>query len=65
MPMVDVDGSSLYYIVKGEGTPIIFIHPSTLNHENFEYQIVDLSRNFKVIAFAVREHGKVLVQVKQ
>lgn len=65
MPMVDVDGSSLYYIVKGEGTPIIFIHSPTLNHENFEYQIEDLSRNFKVIVFDAREHGKVLVQVKQ
>ena len=57
MPKLEVEGCSLYYIVKGEGTPIIFIHPPTLTCENFEYQIEELSRNFKVIAFDVRGHG--------
>lgn len=58
MPMLDVDGSSLYYTVKGEGFPIIFIHPPVLNYVNFEYQIEELSRNFKVIAFDIRGHGR-------
>lgn len=58
MPMLDVDGSSLYYIIKGEGIPIIFIHPPTLTCENFKYQFEELSRDFKVIAFDVRGHGK-------
>lgn len=58
MPMLDVDGSSLYYIVKGEGVPIIFIHPPVLTCANFEYQIEELSKNFKVIAFDIRGHGR-------
>ncbi len=57
MPKLDVEGCNLYYIVKGKGTPIIFIHPPTLTCENFEYQLEELSRNFKVIAFDVRGHG--------
>lgn len=58
MPMLDVDGSSLYYIVKGKGVPIVFIHPPVLTCVNFEYQIEGLSQNFKVIAFDIRGHGR-------
>ncbi|MDF2083759.1 alpha/beta hydrolase [Bacillus hominis] len=58
MPMLNVDGSSLYYTVKGKGAPIIFIHPPVLTCVNFEYQIEELSQKFKVIAFDIRGHGR-------
>ncbi|MCL6573353.1 MAG: alpha/beta hydrolase [Bacillus sp. (in: Bacteria)] len=58
MPMVDVDGISLYYTVKGEGTPIVFIHPPLLTSANFRYQIEELSQRFKVITFDIRGHGR-------
>ncbi|MBU8880870.1 alpha/beta hydrolase [Bacillus sp. FJAT-29790] len=58
MPILDVDGISLYYTVKGEGIPIVFIHPPLLTSANFMYQIEELSRNFKVIAFDMRGHGR-------
>lgn len=56
--MLDVEGSSLYYTVKGEGLPIVFIHPPVLTCMNFEYQIEELSQKFKVIAFDIRGHGR-------
>lgn len=56
--MLDVDGSSLYYTVKGKGVPIVFIHPPVLTCVNFEYQIEELSKEFKVIAFDIRGHGR-------
>ncbi|WP_242280719.1 alpha/beta fold hydrolase [Bacillus cereus group sp. BfR-BA-01347] len=58
MPMLDVEGSSLYYTVKGEGLPIVFIHPPVLTCMNFEYQIEELSQKFKVIAFDIRGNGR-------
>ena len=58
MPILNIDGSSLYYIVKGKGIPILFIHPPVLTCSNFEYQIEELSQNFKVIAFDIRGHGR-------
>ena len=60
MPMPDVKGVSLYYIVKGNGTPIVFIHPPLLTSENFRYQMVELSQDFKVITFDIRGHGRSL-----
>ncbi|MBT2696242.1 alpha/beta hydrolase [Bacillus sp. ISL-40] len=58
MTMLDVDGISLYYNVKGEGTPIVFIHPPLLTSANFKYQIDELSQKFKVITFDIRGHGR-------
>lgn len=58
MPTLDVDGISLDYAVKGEGFPIVFIHPPVLTSVNFKYQIEELSHEFKVITFDIRGHGK-------
>jgi pimeloyl-ACP methyl ester carboxylesterase len=60
MPMLDVKGVSLYYNVKGNGTPIIFIHPPLLTSGNFRYQMEELSQDFKVITFDIRGHGRSL-----
>ncbi|RID84076.1 alpha/beta hydrolase [Peribacillus asahii] len=58
MPMLDIDGTSLYYNVKGNGIPIVFIHPPVLTGSNFKYQLEGLSQNFKVITFDIRGHGR-------
>lgn len=56
--MLDVEGSSLYYQVQGEGTPIVFIHPPLLTSTNFVYQVEQLSKTYKVITFDIRGHGR-------
>ncbi|MFD0825432.1 alpha/beta fold hydrolase [Neobacillus sp. M.A.Huq-85] len=57
MPMLDVNGGTLYFNVKGKGIPIVFIHPPVLTSFNFEYQIEELSRYYQVITFDIRGHG--------
>lgn len=56
--MMDLDGISLHYTVRGKGIPIIFIHPPVLTSVNFKYQLENLSKNFKVITFDIRGHGR-------
>lgn len=56
--MLDVEGVNLFYQVKGEGIPIMFIHPPLLTSVNFIYQLEGLSKNFKVIIFDIRGHGR-------
>lgn len=58
MPMLDVDGISLYYTVNGTGIPIVFIHPPVLTCANFKYQVEELSQDFQVITFDIRGHGR-------
>lgn len=58
MPILNLDGISLYYKVKGKGVPIIFIHPPVLTSVNFKYQLEELSKKFQVITFDIRGHGR-------
>lgn len=53
MPMLGVEGNSLYYTVKDEELPIVFIHPPVLTCMNFECQIEELFQKFKMIAFDI------------
>src|SRR3954447_26820196 len=58
MPLLDLGGISLFYKVKGEGPSVVFIHPPLLTSANFEYQVDELSKNFRVITFDIRGHGR-------
>lgn len=58
MPYLDVEGTSLFYSIKGQGIPIVFIHPPLLSSTNFEPQLNRLSGDFQVITFDMRGHGK-------
>lgn len=58
MSMLEVNGVRLYYSVKGEGIPIVFIHPPLLTSDTFHYQLIELSNKFKVITFDIRGHGR-------
>lgn len=58
MPMLNVERMNLYYQVKGEGIPIVFIHPPLLTSVNFVYQLEGLSKHYKVIIFDIRGHGR-------
>lgn len=60
MPMLEVNGVSLYYNVRGEGIPIVFIHPPLLTSDTFHYQSIELSHMFKIITFDIRGHGRSL-----
>lgn len=50
--------NGLFYEVKGEGEPIIFIHGIGGSHHSFHPQIEVFSRNFKTIAIDLRGHGQ-------
>jgi pimeloyl-ACP methyl ester carboxylesterase len=57
MPFMTINGTRLNYQVKGEGIPIIFVHPPLLTKAIFNYQIAQLSGCYKVITFDIRGHG--------
>lgn len=57
MPVININGIDLYYHVKGQGIPIVFIHPPLLTSMNFFYQVNELSNHFKIIVFDIRGHG--------
>jgi pimeloyl-ACP methyl ester carboxylesterase len=58
MPTIKVNGTTIHYLERGQGTPIVFIHPPILSSANFIYQLHGLSDQYRTIAFDIRGHGK-------
>lgn len=53
-----INGVRIHYIMRGEGTPIIFVHPPVLSSTSFMPQIRALSDHYTTIALDIRGHGK-------
>ncbi|MDF2651943.1 MAG: alpha/beta hydrolase, partial [Paenibacillus sp.] len=54
MPLENINGTMLHYETRGDGVPIVFIHPPLLTSANFRYQQAQLSDEFQVITFDIR-----------
>ena len=62
MPILNVDGISLYYSVKGKGIPIVFTHPPVLTNVNFKYQVEELSEILKLLLLILEAMERVSIQ---
>jgi pimeloyl-ACP methyl ester carboxylesterase len=54
----NINGTSLYYEVTGNGTPIVFLHGFTCDHRNWDPQVRYFSKKYKVITYDARGHGQ-------
>jgi pimeloyl-ACP methyl ester carboxylesterase len=54
----EINGTSLYYEVAGNGEPIVFIHGNFGDRRHWDFQFEPLSKQFKVIRYDVRGFGK-------
>ncbi|CAM4367878.1 alpha/beta fold hydrolase [Paenibacillus typhae] len=58
MPLIQVNGTTIYYEMTGSGLPIVFIHDYSTSHLLFEPQAEYFSKRAKVIVFDLRGNGK-------
>jgi 3-oxoadipate enol-lactonase len=58
MPMITVGDLSVYYEKHGEGDPVLLIHGLGSSTEDWEPQVNLLARDFTVVTYDVRGHGK-------
>jgi 3-oxoadipate enol-lactonase len=49
---------SFYYVEAGEGPPLVLLHPAPFDHGIWVYQLLLLSRDFRVIAIDQRCFGR-------
>lgn len=56
--LTTTDKANIYYEIKGEGLPIVFIHGFTEDHNSFRIQQKVLSKKYKIITYDLRGHGK-------
>lgn len=60
----DVNDTRLYYEIRGEGSPLVLIHSGGFDRRIWDDQFEAFSRDFKVIRYDVRGHGKSLTPTK-
>src|SRR5258708_20585844 len=58
MPMIAVNHTQLYYEVSGQGQPVVLIHGLGSSTRDWEEQVPEFSRNYQVITFDLRGHGR-------
>jgi pimeloyl-ACP methyl ester carboxylesterase len=57
MAQLTVNGIKLAYDIHGDGPPLLFIHGLGSCLEDWEYQVADFARAYRVIRFDLRGHG--------
>jgi 3-oxoadipate enol-lactonase len=58
VPMIRVRDINLYYEATGQGSPLLFIHGLGMSTRDWEKQAVFFSKDYRVITFDVRGHGR-------
>jgi 3-oxoadipate enol-lactonase len=59
MPKIQLStGVSLHYEIEGQGQPVLLIHGLGSSLRDWEKQVVFLSRDYRVVTFDVRGHGR-------
>ena len=58
MPQVTANGIRLYYEIHGEGEPAVLIHGLGSSTRDWEFQVSELSRSWRLITFDLRGHGR-------
>ncbi len=58
MPKIQSNGINLYYEIHGEGQPLLFIHGLGSSARDWEFQVTEFSKSYKVITLDLRGHGQ-------
>ncbi len=58
MPYYNSDGIRIFYLEKGQGTPLVFLHGFTLDHSVWQEQLDYFSKKYRVIVTDARGHGQ-------
>ena len=58
MPKQLANNINVYYEIHGEGQPLVFIHGLGSSTQDWEPQVAEFAKSFKVITFDLRGHGQ-------
>lgn len=55
---IEIDGQQIYYRMKGEGPPMVFVHGWTLNLSYWDAQVAHFSEKYRIYSYDWRGMGK-------
>ncbi len=56
MPVAEVDGTTLEYVERGEGDPVVLVHGTLSDHRMWRFQFDAFAERFRTIAYSRRYH---------
>src|SRR5215510_14412598 len=56
--LAEVNGTKLYYEVKGKGPAVVLIHGGLVDSRLWDDQMVPLSKHYRVVRYDLRAFGK-------
>ena len=54
----EVNGTKLYYEIKGKGHPLVLVHGFTLDNRMWDDQFQEFSKHYRVLRYDLRGYGK-------
>ncbi|MEW5939787.1 MAG: alpha/beta hydrolase [Chloroflexota bacterium] len=58
MAKIHSNGINLYYEIHGEGQPLLFIHGLGSSARDWELQVGEFAKSYRVVTFDLRGHGQ-------
>lgn len=58
MSFFEIDGGSIYFVERGEGRPMVFVHGLACGHEDWRGQMDHFAPGHRVISLDQRGHGR-------
>ena len=58
MPKLQTNNINLYYEIHGEGQPLLFIHGLGSSIRDWEFQVAEFAKSYKVVTCDLRGHGQ-------
>jgi pimeloyl-ACP methyl ester carboxylesterase len=58
MPYAEVNGTKLYYELKGKGPVVVFLHGWTLDNTMWDDQFEEFTKHYRVLRYDLRGYGK-------
>src|SRR5438105_6563750 len=53
---IQVNGSELYYVERGEGEPVVFVHGGLSDFRTWNFQMEPFARRYRAVSYSRRAH---------
>ena len=58
MPTEQINGTTIFYEVTGDGEPLVLVHGAWVDHHSWDQVVPALAKSYRVVTYDLRGHGQ-------